>query len=93
MTETFAIEAFSGPDGQALWCEHWHCNTCGSDLTPENCAFDTHCPLHNPMRCSGNGTHTITMCYPISGTPVFTLDLTDDFKSHMERRAYVGVVA
>lgn len=105
MPETFLIEAYSGAlTPYTLWCEDWVCPVCDHRLTPENAIgtdghkFGTHCPLHNPMHCSGSlsGQHHSMVGMRPDGE-VFLLDLNGPrYKDHQltaQAKTVIGRVA
>lgn len=86
----YIISAYSGPTGQSLWCDEWQCWTCGKVMAPETVDFATYCPLHNPMYCTGNGSHTMLPCDPIPGSEVFLLAYGPE--DYEQRRTVIGEI-
>lgn len=90
--ETFIIEAFSDSASEfAVWADHWSCDLCGKWTTP-NEGFDAHCPLHNPMRCTGsrNDAHGMFPMRP-SGD-VFLLHIGEYDEAGKTKRTIIGRV-
>lgn len=90
MPETFIIEAYSD-FGRALWTDDWQCHACGQVMNSDTVDFATHCPLHNPMYCTGRTSgdrHTSQPCEPRVGAKVFLLHFGQEDLA--ERRTVIG---
>lgn len=101
--ETFTIEVYSDSIGPfSVWADHWRCPVCYGKITPETLGrfgkrFGTHCPLHNPMRCSGTLSgerHGYVSCDPFGD--VFLLRTGGPYNEHAqpteETRTVIGRV-